>query len=362
MELSIEKRVGIFFLLTIITLGVMIELVEDWDPFQRQYDYHAYFSTVVGLRAGDPVRLAGVDVGKIRQIEIDNSRVRIDFYVTGGVPIKTDTVAMVRQANLLGGSFLGLGFGSEQAPILPPDSIVPSREGASLEELIDSFNRNQNRFFSQLETVVADSREPFLAILNRLDTIAKKIDEGEGTLGLLVNDPAVYRELQGALTQIREVVARVNQGEGTMGRLVNDPTLYDEVSRVVINLREITARINQGEGTLGRLVVEDEVYRNLNQTLADLQDIVARTNRGEGTLGRLVSDETLYNEATGAVTRINSIVGKVDSGKGTIGRLVNEDGLYREAETALQKIEKTVDGMNDSGPLSALGVVVGTLF
>lgn len=362
MELSIEKRVGIFFLLTIIILGVMIELVEDWDPFERQYDYHAYFGTVVGLRAGDPVRLAGVDVGKIRRIEIDNGRVRIDFFVTSGVPVKTDTIAMVRQANLLGGSFLGLGFGSEQAPVLPPDSTVASREGASLEELIDSFNRNQNRFFSQLESVVADSREPFIGTLKRLDAIATKIDSGEGTLGLLVNDPALYRDLQGALVEIRGIVARINQGEGTIGKLVNDATLYDEATRAVVNLREITARINAGEGTIGRLVVEDEVYRNLNQTLADLQDIVARTNRGEGTLGRLVNDETFYNEASGAATRINSIVGKIDAGQGTLGRLVNEDGLYREAETALQKIEKTVDGMSDSGPLSALGTVVGTLF
>jgi phospholipid/cholesterol/gamma-HCH transport system substrate-binding protein len=45
-----------------------------------------------------------------------------------------------------------------------------------------------------------------------------------------------------------------------------------------------------------------------------------------------------------------------------LGRLVNEDDLYRDAKTTLHKVEKAVDGISDTGPLSALGVVLGTLF
>ncbi|NIQ12751.1 MAG: MCE family protein, partial [Gammaproteobacteria bacterium] len=51
-----------------------------------------------------------------------------------------------------------------------------------------------------------------------------------------------------------------------------------------------------------------------------------------------------------------------DEGQGTLGRLVNEDDLYRDAKTTLHKVEKSVDGISDTGPLSALGVVLGTLF
>lgn len=362
MELSIEKRVGIFFLLTLITLGVMIELVEDWDPFERRLAYVSYFNAAVGIREGDPVRMAGVEVGKVREISIDKNRVRIDFYVVEGAPVKSDTVAMIRQTNLLGGQFLGLGFGSESAALLPEGSVLQSREGVSLEELIDSFNRNQNRFFDAADEILADSRESFVGLLNRLETVVRKIDDGEGTLGLLVNDPGLYQDLQKAVVQVSDVVARLERGEGTMGKLLNDPALYDDASKAVANLRDITERINAGEGTLGRLVVEDDVYRSLSEALADISEIVDRANRGEGTLGKLIRDETLYQEATDAASSIGNIAGKIDEGKGTLGRLVNEDGIYREAQTALQKIEKTMDGMNDSGPLSALGVVTGTLF
>lgn len=362
MELSIEKRVGIFFLLTLVTLGVMIELVEDWDPFERRLNYATYFNAAVGIRVGDPVRMAGVDVGKVQDIRIDRNRVRMDFYVVEGAPVKVDTVAMVRQTNLLGGQFLSLSFGSETSALLPEGGILQSREGANLEELIDSFNRNQNRFFDAAEALLADSRDSFVGLLARLEAVSRKIDEGEGTLGLLVNDPGLYNNLRDAVVQVRDVVAKLGAGEGTMGKLLNDPLLYEDAAKTVANLKQITERINAGEGTLGRLVVDDEAYGSLADALADLAEILERANRGEGTLGRLLRDEALYDQATGAVTRIGNIAGKIDDGKGTLGRLVNEDGLYREAQTALQKIEKTMDGMGDSGPLSALGVVTGTLF
>jgi phospholipid/cholesterol/gamma-HCH transport system substrate-binding protein len=60
--------------------------------------------------------------------------------------------------------------------------------------------------------------------------------------------------------------------------------------------------------------------------------------------------------------RIKNVAGKIDQGVGTLGKLVNDDSLYADAKTTLKKVEKTVDGLSDTGPMSGLGVVVGTLF
>ena len=70
MAVSTEQKVGLFFLATLILLAVMIELVEDWRPFEDQYQYVSYFNYAVGLKVGDPVRIAGVDVGKVKKISI----------------------------------------------------------------------------------------------------------------------------------------------------------------------------------------------------------------------------------------------------------------------------------------------------
>jgi phospholipid/cholesterol/gamma-HCH transport system substrate-binding protein len=73
-------------------------------------------------------------------------------------------------------------------------------------------------------------------------------------------------------------------------------------------------------------------------------------------------DDELYDNVRDSMVRINSIAVKIDDGHGTLGRLVNEDDLYQDAKTTLHKVEKSVDGISDTGPLSALGVVLGTLF
>lgn len=111
MAMSVEKRVGIFFLLTLIVLAVMIEMVEEWDPFEQKIAYKSQFSSIIGMNLGDPVRVAGVQVGKVTAIGLSNNKVQVDFYVNDPAIVRKGTVAAVRRTNLLGGVFLGLEFG-----------------------------------------------------------------------------------------------------------------------------------------------------------------------------------------------------------------------------------------------------------
>jgi phospholipid/cholesterol/gamma-HCH transport system substrate-binding protein len=362
MALSTEQKVGIFFLLTIVALGVMIELVQDWHPFQTQHDYRAYFKTAIGINPGDPVRIAGVEVGKIRKIDIEGSKVRIDFYVVDGTTLKENSVAEIRLTNLLGGQFLGITFGTEQSPALPPGSSVQTREGTNIDQLVTNFDRNQERVLGKLGDLIEESRKPLADSAVQVENIVRKIDQGEGTLGRLVNDAKLYEDLQGTVANLKTILNRLESGEGTLGRLLNDSTLYDDATTTVANLRDISSRVKEGKGTVGRLFAEDELYANASDALANIRDISDKANNGSGTLGKLVNDDGLYEETRKTMKRVNSIATKIDKGEGTLGRLVNEDDLYRDAKTTLHKVEKTVDGMSDSGPISALGVVLGTLF
>jgi phospholipid/cholesterol/gamma-HCH transport system substrate-binding protein len=97
-------------------------------------------------------------------------------------------------------------------------------------------------------------------------------------------------------------------------------------------------------------------------SVRSLNEITEQINAGEGSLGRLLDDGALYENISDTMARVNSIATKIDEGQGTLGKLVNEDDVYRDAKTTLHKVEKSVDGISDTGPLSALGVVLGTLF
>ena len=149
---------------------------------------------------------------------------------------------------------------------------------------------------------------------------------------------------------------------GVLGKLLDDPALYDNLNQTMLNLAALSDQIKSGEGTLGKLFVDDRLYQELTMTVGNLNEITAKINAGEGSLGKLMHDDALYDNISDTMARINSIATKIDAGQGTLGKLINEDDVYRDAKTTLHKVEKSVDGISDTGPLSALGIVLGTLF
>lgn len=333
MKISTEQKVGLFFIIALIVLAVMIELVEDWQPFQEQSRYHTYFESAVGLKVGDPVRMAGVEVGKIESIGIDGLRVRVDFQVKAGTTIREDSTAMVRQLNLLGGQFLGLDFGNPQSPTLPPGSEVPSAQSTNIDELVTRLDQNQQQLF------------------NKLDRIVEKIDNGDGLIGKLVNDDAMYDDLKATVSSLRNVTKGLEEHD-----------IGADLGETMANLRDITTRLKDGEGTLGRLLTDEELYEKTRSAMDDLSAIAEQARSGEGTLGRLLTEDDLYEDFRASMENIRSITEKIDQGEGTIGKLVNDSDMYHDAKTTLNKLEKAADGINDSGAISALGTITGTLF
>jgi phospholipid/cholesterol/gamma-HCH transport system substrate-binding protein len=356
MAFSVEKRVGFFFIVSMIVLGVMLEIGEKWNPFEKNVPYRTFLGSVTGLKIGDPVRLAGVDVGRITKITVLNDRVQIDFEVKHETRIKTDTVAGLRLTNLLGGQFLGLSLGSPDAPLLPAGEVVKGKDAANIDIIVDNVGdviKDAKLFIKELNANQND-------VMHKISGI---LDENRGNL-------------KSSVANLNSITGKLDRGEGALGQLLNDKTLYADARATVADLREASAKINKGEGTLGKLINDEALYRDARTTLAsindsfkDFRDIAAKINKGEGTLGKLVNDDALYGEAKGAIADISEsfksireITDKISNGEGTLGKLVNEDTLYRDTTAAMKKVQRAADGLADSGPISIIGSYIGTLF
>lgn len=349
MAKSLERKVGFFFLVGLIVLTVMLEVGEKWNPFERQVGYNTYLASVTGLKVGDPVRLAGVDVGRIADIKVLEDKVRIDFNVKPGTRIKTDSVASVRLTNLLGGQFLGISFGTAKAALLPPGGTVPGQDSANIDVIVD----NVSELTKETKGLISSLNQNQQEVMGKISSI---LDENRGNL-------------RGAITNLNSITGKFDRGDGSLAMLLNDKTLYRNANETTASLKKITAKIENGEGTIGKLVNDDTLYKDakgavagLNDSMKDVKEIAAKINSGQGTMGKLVNDESLYTELRGTSKNINQITTKINNGEGTLGKLVNEDTMYRDATATLKKTEKAMDGLGDSGPISVLGSVIGTLF
>lgn len=351
-----ERKVGFFFVSALILLGIMLEVGEKWNPFDKKVPYKTYLPTVTGLKVGDPVRLAGVNVGKINIIKVQDADVEISFEVEPETKIKTDTVASLRLTNLLGGQFLSLSFGSASAPPLEPGGTVQGKDSANIDVIVDTvsdavkdaktlindINKNQNDVMKKIYAILDDNRKNLADSITNFKSITAKIDRGEGSLAMLLNDRTLYNTLSNAGESVNSIAVKIDKGDGTLGKLVNDPSLYTDLKRAIVDVKADAGEMSSG--------------------FKELTEIARKINSGEGTLGKLVNDEAMYSDLKETTKNLNEITRKINNGEGTLGKLLNEDKLYRDTTATMKKVEKAAEGIGDTGPISVLGSIVGTLF
>jgi phospholipid/cholesterol/gamma-HCH transport system substrate-binding protein len=242
--------------------------------------------------------------------------------------IRTDSKAQLGSPSLLG---------NEKLINITPGTAVgqPVQENA----LLESTSANS---FSDLATSGNDLVQRLNRVSDQFNEILRKVNEGQGTLGRVVNDEALYNNLNATISDTREVMRQIRSGQGSAGKFLNDPSLYNNLNNTVVQLQAIATDLRRGRGTAGKLFTDETLYNEarsavarLNQSTEQINAIVADVRAGRGTLGKLVTDEAIYTDARTAIARFNTTAERIDNvvsaaqrGEGTVGKLLTDDQLY----------------------------------
>ncbi len=318
-----ELRVGAFVLFAVVLVAVFVFYVTgEGALFARHMELKTYLPYVSGLESGAPVRLAGVEIGTVKRVRLSEFRddpsrhAEITFSVNRSYQddIRTDTRAYTTTEGLLGESVLELTRGVSGTPI-PADGtgVVTGEVRPGIKEIV----QNVGTITDDIRVVTADIRnakgtlgklieDP--ALYNRarqsveeFQSLTQRAAGGEGTLGKLMVSEELYDQLKDTANKIDQVATDLRGGQGTLGKLIYDSTIHDKAQSVVERADRITARVEAGEGTLGKLITEDKLHEDVKQTFANVREITRKINEGEGTLGRAANDPRAYenfNELT----------------------------------------------------------------
>jgi phospholipid/cholesterol/gamma-HCH transport system substrate-binding protein len=137
---KLEFIVGIFVLIGIVCLGYLsiklgkLELIGG-----NVYEVVAQFNTASGLKAGSSVEIAGVEVGRVRAITLNEDRAAVTLAVDDKVKLYTDTIASIKTRGIIGEKFLALSPGGGGDPLKPGDTIRDTESGLDLEELVSQY-------------------------------------------------------------------------------------------------------------------------------------------------------------------------------------------------------------------------------
>lgn len=337
MKGSLETRIGIFVALAMIAGVLSIELAGELSFFRKGYSVRTYFDDAGELKVGDPVKLGGIPVGAISSIgwsEQQPGKVEIVLELNEGAPVKTDSQAEIRFQGLLGSQFIAISFGSPAAPLIDSNAILETRD---LPDLGDIMERMESVAVGVEKMTKTFSGDSFADLLAPLADFVKE------------NSPRLTKTVQ----NVETISNTIANGEGTIGKLINDDSLYSETMAMIGNLETTFDKAGKNVD----LALEDA-----RSVLGDARGVMADVRNGEGTLGQLLTQKKLYQEMETSMTSLREILEKINQGNGSVGQLVNDQLFFNNLKLTLQKIEKATETLEDTGPISVINNVAGSLF
>ncbi len=324
-------RVGLFFLLGLALTWVTFETLSGGKLFREDgYTIVAPFQSLKELKNGDEVRMAGVKIGIVDKTRLNSEKRRAEaiLRINADAKIPNDAVATISMAGLIGTNYIGVGLGSAGAPVLKPGDEIRTEASADLNTIMADLGHLGQKLEGALgafgNAMGGNGKEP--GLFQKLDKLVTDNQEKFGA----------------TMTNLQEITTKVNHGEGTIGKLVNDPALYNQLVSTVQDIKGAAA--------------------GAKDFMANAQGIIDQVKSGKGTIGALVYDETAANDLKATMANIRSVSDKIAKGEGTLGKLINDDQLYQSAQSTLKKADRALDGMSDSGPVTAVGIVANSLF
>lgn len=288
------------------------------------YNVKALFTDLKQLQVGDDVRVAGVRVGSVIKTYLNKDLAVAVLNIEKQYQIPENSVASILMAGLLGANYISIAPGNSDK-LLSESAYIETRPATDISSVIQKFS----------------------SVGNRLDRILSGFD-GSGN---------------GSSSLFQEIGVFFHNNK-------------DKLNQIVDNFSSITGKISGGQGTLGKLVCEDQAYTDLldmmqsikvaankvDSMLVTFDEISKNIKEGEGVLGKLISDPETAKSFDEIISNIREFSARLNNTESTLGRIISNDDLYKKAESALNKVDKAVDGISNSGPVTAVGVAANALF
>jgi phospholipid/cholesterol/gamma-HCH transport system substrate-binding protein len=278
-------------------------------------------------------KVASVDLsGSTEPNRVIRIVMQIDNRYLGSIPVDSQTA--MGAANLLGTKFINIKKGKAPQTI-QAGAELPSSVTAELEDI---FQQSSSTLAALQTTVAKvnhiideiDSGQGTIGELLVDDTMAKKIikildsaqqtiDEGQkvvanlnsdtNSIGKIMHDKnELYGQVHDGLTKINDTIDKINNGPGTIGKAMNDPAIFDEARDSLTQVRNLLAGIEAGQGTLGKVIKSDELHEQVKGTLARVDMLIDKINNGPGTVAQLLNNPSLYESLDGTTREMQGLL------------------------------------------------------
>lgn len=258
--------------------------------FEPKDNLVTYLRNVNGLVPGAPVWLGGVEVGNVKSVKFVNldeqRRIRVEVtvkksvweFVTEGTTIQLGTIGV------LGDKYVEVIPGPKENPILESGAEVPPAEESGLASTLEK----APSITASLDTMLINLKD-----------VTEALNSPDNTAGRLFTDTSLYTQMLVALEQTSVLLKRLNanqqkildqlgntlantasltskmdNGDGSLGQMVNDKELYVNLSRSSAQLDTILAKLNRGDGAAGALLNDAQLYEDVRNLIERVNNLI----------------------------------------------------------------------------------------
>jgi len=300
-----QLKVGVVILAALAVLGVAIyKLGQAANLFHRRYELVAYLANANGLTPGGTVLVAGQFAGTIKSIDflpVDNDTTR-NLRLLLGIDaslheqIRGDSKAKVRTLGLLGDKVIDISIGTPRYGVLRPGDTIAVAPSLDYEAVL-----------AQAAGAVTD----MVDLTHDLRKLTGGILAGEGTVGQLITNRALYDQFVGTMTRANSMLTKFENPNGTIAHLLDDPTLYNRFVTLIGSADSLVLALNNKDGTVGRLLRDDSLYFHFVAMAQTGDSLMKVLSNGQGPLARFMSDPTLYDRLNKLTTDLGAILDDV---------------------------------------------------
>jgi phospholipid/cholesterol/gamma-HCH transport system substrate-binding protein len=330
-EKRLVVRAGLFIFMGVLIAFVIVFLLgKERNLFDAKITYKGAFENVDGLALDAPVRLGGLQAGRVSNIsfatELEDKRIIVTMEVASKYKdrVRKDSVARVASRGLLGDKAIDISLGSPEEPALGPGDEVQTGSSGDLSSFLKAAGEiidNVTVISRDLRGAVANYSDPKLkddvaGLFKSVRSIAQEIETGKGALHAVVYDKSTAEglkqliasassaavRLDSAAGTVDKLLTDIKTGDGTLHALVYDKKMGNAVSELGVAASEVASLINDAKkspnSAIHQLVYGDsrELFADLSSAVKDIKDMVDKVKRGEGSLGGVINDPTVYED------------------------------------------------------------------
>ena len=298
-KLTQSAKVGAFFLGSAVAAFVVYRTVIPKGTDGKSYVVHGYIQDATGLANRSRVTIAGIPVGTIDSIKLENGQARVDVRVQGDTPLFENATMGKKSASLLGESIIVLTAGTEdKTRLVDGDEIKVIVESPTMDQIMTDVARIADRVKLVSEQLA--------------DALGTK-EGGDNMKAILINvaqaTEALNKTVQENRSTIRDTLQNVDRitgnSEPQIAKILENVRVITEDIRTLLAQQDKSGAPGELRSTLEKV---NRASSSLESALGHIDSVAARVDRGEGTVGRLTKDEALIDEVQGVVEGVNDYV------------------------------------------------------